>query len=71
MNVNRLKMCLVGFYNIKDVFIVVIKWGNGEERSINMINKKKLFNFWSWDGKLGYNVFILWFWLFIFCWVNK
>ena len=47
VNVNRSKSRSVGSYNAKDVSIVATKRGNGEERSTNMINKKKLFNAWS------------------------
>lgn len=47
VNGNRSKTRSVGSYNTKDVSIVATKRGNGEERSTNMINKKKLFNAWS------------------------
>lgn len=47
VNVNRSKKRSVGSYNTKDVSIAATKRGNGEERSTNMINKKKLFNAWS------------------------
>lgn len=51
MNDFRLRSCLIGFYNVKDLGGLV-KCESGNERSVNVINiKVLLLNVWIWWGE--------------------